>query len=376
MSTTNSIRSPSTSLPADDVAVTVLEELQIVKSASGQSHPHRKHLPEPSQQRLKASLREHPLDINASRTIGVPQELGARSEEPETLFYLAYGSNLCAETFQGKRGIRPLSAINVVVPQLVMTFDLAGLPYAEPCFANTKYRHISDPSATSVSEKTPLLFTPTSEHNKHKFHNPQWPRGLVGVVYEVTLADFAHILATEGGGASYQDVLINCHPLPRDTQHVPEKPTTAAFKAHTLYSPVYPPGEAPPGVPGRFSRPDPNYAQPSARYLKLINDGADEHSFPPDYKAYLEELAPYTITSQKQRLGGFIFRMTWLPLITAIFGLNALFADDKGQAPKWLALITGAVFRGVWISYDKFFYGMFGDGERTQERGGDEEKVG
>ena len=29
--------------------------------------------------------------------------------------------------------------------------------------------------------------------------------------------------------------------------------------------------------------------------------------------------------------------------------------------------ITGAVFRGVWISYDGFFRGLFGDGERTIE---------
>jgi len=27
----------------------------------------------------------------------------------------------------------------------------------------------------------------------------------------------------------------------------------------------------------------------------------------------------------------------------------------------------GAMFRGVWISYDGFFKGVFGDGERTQD---------
>ena len=373
MSTLSSVLPSSSLLPTSDTAFTALEELQTVQSSSENTLPCRNILPEPSKQRLDASIRDRPFDINALKIDGLPHEVGATDEEPETVLYLAYGSNLCTETFKGRRGIRPLSAINVVVPELSMTFDLAGIPYTEPCFANTKYRHSADTSTSSMSEKTPLLPTKSS---KRKYHNPQWPRGMVGVVYQVTLADFAHIIATEGGGSSYQDVLVDCHPLPPGTQYVPEKPTTPVFKAHTLYSPVCPPGKAPPGAPGRFSRPDPDYAQPSARYLKLITDGADEHSFPPDYKAYLRELRPYTATSQRQRIGGTIFRMIWRPIITAVFGLNAFFADDKGRSPKWLTVITGAVFRGVWISYDNFFYGIFGDGERTQERGGDEEKVG
>ena len=66
--------------------------------------------------------------------------------------------------------------------------------------------------------------------------------------------------------------------------------------------------------------------------------------------------------------------MIWLPFITLAFGLNARFADKKGRAPQWLVALTGALFRGMWISYDGFFLKVFGDGERTLDE--DEDGVG
>ena len=59
--------------------------------------------------------------------------------------------------------------------------------------------------------------------------------------------------------------------------------------------------------------------------------------------------------------------MVWYPIVMAVFGLGALFQDKQGKNPKWLVRLLGAVFRGVWQSYDGFYKGVFGDGERTQE---------
>ena len=337
-------------------AALIYNKIKKVSVASKKSPPsicYKLHLPCPSLQRKGQSLREKPYHLNN----GIPQELGEGPDHPDTVLYLAYGSNLSAETFQDRRGIRPLSQVNVVVPELVMTFDLAGLPYIEPCFANTKYRHTS--KSTSSSEKSHLLTKRTP-----KYHKNRWKKGLVGVVYEVTKEDYVQIIATEGGGASYQDVLVDCYEIPSDEDIVPEFPTSHPFKAHTLYSPIFPPGETP-EKGGRFSRPDPDYAQPSARYLKLITDGADEHALPGEYKDYLHQLRPYTMTTQKQRLGAWIFSMIWLPLLSAIFGLNGIFGDENGKAPAWLVAITGAMFRGMWTGYDGFFFQLFGDGERT-----------
>ncbi|KAL8857685.1 MAG: hypothetical protein Q9178_005720 [Gyalolechia marmorata] len=278
-------------------------------------------LPPISEERLRSSLweqtppGEEPPDDDA---------LKDASSKHKTYLYLAYGSNLASSTFRGVRGIRPLAALNVVVPSLILTFDLPGLPYIEPCFANTAYKSSAQPP--SSAEKAPLL---------PRYSNPYWPKGLVGVVYEVTPTDYAHIIATEGGGASYHDVLVKCHPLPPAYSTVPAHPDTPPFKAHTLYSPL-----APTGTPserkdgGRLQRPDPEYAQPSRRYIDLIITGAAEHGLPTEYREYLSKLQPYTITTRGQQIGKFIFMMTWLPIIRAVFMLSKMFSDDKGRSPN------------------------------------------
>ena len=350
---------PSTAKGTGACSLSAIQKYKIISASFARGKDagqYQAHLPSPSERRRADSLQDAPYDLLSSQ---ICRQRGGGPDLPDTVLYLAYGSNLCAETFQGKRGIRPLSQVSVVVPELVMTFDLAGLPYVEPCFANTKYR-TTEPSPLP-SEKTSLLSAPPPEYHKNR-----WKKGLVGVVYEVTKEDFAHIIATEGGGASYQDVLVQCYEIPQNQATVPEHPTSDPFKAHTLYSPISPPGENPPPQEGgRFSRPDPDYAQPSARYLKLIHDGADEHALPEEYKTYLHQLRAYTVTTRKQEIGRAIFMMVWLPLITMVFGLNRRFADEDGRAPSWLVAVTGAVFKGMWMSYDGVFYGVFGDGERT-----------
>ena len=277
----------------------------------------------------------------------------AKEHDEKTKLYLAYGSNLCHETFQGKRGIRPLAALNVVVPSLRMTFDLPGIPYIEPCFANSATR---DPTVPSPKPE----YTVAQEYNKDK-----WKKGMVGVVYEVTLEDYAHIIATEGGGASYKDVLVTCYPLAEDAgAEVPECPQSDAFKAHTLFAPMVPPDD-PDNHSGRFSRPDPSYAQPSARYLKLITDGADEHDLPSEYKEYLHGIRPYEARGVKTRMGAFIFQSLWLPFMLMLLALMQSSADKDGNVPAWVAKLGAAIFGAIWRSYDDFFKPMFGDGERT-----------
>jgi len=292
------------------------------------------------------------------------------------LLYLAYGSNLCKETFRGKRGIRPLSQTNVQVPSLRLTFDLPGIPYGEPCFANSGRRDPENDPATkdqnrAINEKTPFL---SREQGKLRYRKDDWHKGLIGVVYEVTPEDYAHIIATEGGGASYHDIMVDCHPFSSadPSLPVPQDPISPAIKAHTLFAPATPSGENPPKDGGRFQRPDTSYAQASARYLKLITDGAAECDLPYEYQDYLKALRPYTVTSNKQRLGAYIFLGIWVPFVMMIFGLNGMFADENGRIPDWLKQLTGAIFKACWASYDGFFKPMFGDGERSIPDGGED----
>jgi hypothetical protein len=295
-------------------------------------------LPTTSQARLDASLTDAPLDVQA---LVAQHATEATPEKAKTVLYLAYGSNLCNETFRGVRGIRPLSQVNVVVPSLRLTFDLPGVPYKEPCFANTALR---SPDAQD-------------------YHKDRWHKGLVGVVYEVTLADYAHIIATEGGGSAYQDILVDCHVLPpADT--VPDSPTSKPFKAHTLFAPAQD-KDSQERTTERLVRPDPSYAQPSARYLKLITDGAAECSLPSEYQEYLHGIRPYTITSKKQEMGKNVFLAIWMPFIVFVFALARKLQDKNGRSPAWVAKLSSMVFAGMWMSYDAVFKPMFGDGERT-----------
>ena len=296
--------------------------------------------PRTTDSRLQESLTDHPIDVP------VLLENSRNTVQSDTVLYLGYGSNLSAKTFLGKRNIKPLSQVNVVVPEIALTFNLPGIPYTEPCFANSRYRK------SETDEKG------------SDYHKDHWQKGLVGVVYEVTKSDYAHIIATEGGGSGYQDVLVDCYALssnPKDK--VPSTPTGQAFKAHTLFAPVA----------TREGRPDPSYAQPSARYLKLITDGAAEHSLPYEYQDFLHQIRTYHVTTTKQMLGQFLFAMIWAPILLFIFrGAASIFIRPDGTYPPWFKAFARTTFAACWGSYDDFFKPLFGDGERTIGDEGDD----
>ncbi|KAI9674415.1 MAG: hypothetical protein M1817_001753 [Caeruleum heppii] len=323
---------------------------------------HTETLPCISEERRARSLKDSAFEVD--NFVDDVSRLSEQDQKSETVLYLAYGSNLSAETFRGKRGIEPLAQLNVVVPEITLTFDLPGIPYVEPCFANVRYRDDTTSRQTSPDpEKTPLL----PQQQQPAYNKDHWKKGLVGVVYEVTKKDYATIIATEGGGSSYQDVAVLCYPLAR-TDVVPEKPDSAPFKAHTLYAPADRTAVSPlrpSSWSRRLHRPDPGYAQASPRYMKLLTDGAEEHHLPREYKSFLCSIHAYRITQNRQRLGKYIFFGIWFPIVMTVFKARDLFSDKEGRSPKWFQRLTGAVFTGCWASYDRFFKRLFGDGERT-----------
>lgn len=350
-------------IPNDNHAIAALQRIKILDATPQIAYAKQdvvQCFPSLSLQRKTESLDETPFDLDATEKDGALHEHEGGADS-STVLYLAYGSNLCAQTFQKRRGIRPLSQTNVVVPELTMTFDLAGLPYLEPCFANTRYR-VENPSTTAVDEKSGLL---SDAREPPKYRKTRWKKGLVGVVYEVTTKDYAHIIATEGGGASYQDILVECYELSPGEDIVPAEPTSQPFKVHTLYSPPSPTGQPPPKTGGRISRPDPNYAQASQRYLNLLTTGAEEHSLPNEYKTYLYQIRPYIMTTKRQLVGRVVFLMVWVPIVSPIFALNRIFADKRGRSPAWLRAALQIVFNLSWTSYDRILKRVFGDGERT-----------
>lgn len=365
----------------DNHAIATLERIKTIDATPKSSYVSTglgRELPAPSLQRKLDSRDETPFDLEAPSNETLHELNGPT---PPTVFYLAYGSNLCYETFQGKRGIRPLAQVNVLVPELVLTFDMSGLPYLEPCFANTKYRiQKSGGSETATIDNT--SFHSSAAQSPSKYHKTRWQKGLIGVVYEVTTADYAKIIATEGGGSSYNDILVTCYELPPNSPTVPDSLDTVlnlpSLKAHTLYCPTFPRGHPALSHRGRVSRPDPNYAQASARYLNLITTGADEHALPQEYIDYLRNIRPYTLTSLRQKLGRLVFMGVWLPVIIPAFYLNRILADKRGETPWWLRMALRGVSGLSWGSYDWVFRYVFGDGERTMgmiENDDDEKKT-
>ena len=199
------------------------------------------------------------------------------SEKQTHVYYLAYGSNMygisllllilwkipqsvqltfigrAASTFLKRRGIKPLHSLAVHVPTLELVFDLAAMPYFEPRMANV--REISTPSDRS----TPLFL--------HQWDEPTTsdePRGLIGVVYYITVEDLAKVYATEGGGSSYDLVDVECWSIPKEGD-LDEKPTKVIAKVLTVKIKT-----RMRSVPG----------QASLRYLNILRKGArGESSF-------------------------------------------------------------------------------------------------
>lgn len=271
---------------------------------------------------------------------------------PETVLYLAYGSNMCAQTFLGMRKIKPLSQMNVYVPSLRLTFSLPGLAYIEPCFANVDYRDDDWENVDGHPEK-------------------KWDGCLVGVVYEVTKSDWRNIMRTEGGGASYKEIVVPCIPL-SEGKNAGELPET--FMARTLHAPRTSADKKPnPTLWERLTtgpfRPRDDYAQPSLRYLKLLRTGAKEHSLPQVYKDYLDALQPYTTTRMSQTVGKIALILAFGPFFLTMMRVGALFADESGKTPKPISTVMTMTTNMLWASYDYILKPLFGDGERTEKKG-------
>ncbi|KAL2124878.1 hypothetical protein VTJ04DRAFT_1243 [Mycothermus thermophilus] len=385
----------------DDTAVWSLKHVQILWSWASRPKPAKPKYPPissipptPASRLLEPDVAPTPFPTEPVRASDFQRD--ALAEKPKTVLYLAYGSNMAAETFLGMRGIRPLSQINVSAPSLDLTFDLPGVPYREPCFANTAMRKIPGKKPPFNPPEMPppggvLPGRPRPDDHEdgiptanNKTRDPVWTKGLYGVVYEVTPDDYARIVATEGGGASYHEILVPCFALP-PTIHVPEQQPTyppTPFLAHTLYAPRLPPDSDSQSsssstwsflpsflrrlfLPAR--RPEGTHAQPSLRYLNLLRTGAREHDLPADYRAYLDALRPYRATTRRQKLGQVFFLGFWLPPLVSVMLGARVFADDKGKSPGWLVAASTALFNLIWTSYDLVGKRLFGDGERSVE---------
>ncbi|KAF9920119.1 hypothetical protein FBU30_010099 [Linnemannia zychae] len=208
--------------------------------------------------------------LNAQSSNSTSSALPISSVADESIWYLAYGSNMNPETFTKSRGIQPLETQRVCVPGYWLSFDLGGIPFSEPCFAS-----ILKMDKTRLKEKAYAQFV----HDRCRFgqvfvwdgntSNDDWqeksyPPELQGVVYRITERDWKLIVESEGGWG--HDVSIGY-----DTIHV----ECRAYSTHeTLTARVL------------LARPSSlkSCCQPSMRYKSLITTGAQFHDLDAKYQ--------------------------------------------------------------------------------------------
>ena len=195
-------------------------------------------------------------------------------------------------------------------------------------------------------------------------------------MYELTREDYKIVIATEGGGASYLDILVPCFVIPSGVETVDPVPRSVPFLAHTLFAPPVPPsasdleaqtdGASPTTYP--VKRPhSSDYSQPSRRYLNILVAGAAEHGLPRDYQTYLQSLHPYHITTRRQLVGRWVAVNFWHRITRVLFLLGRILADERGRYPAWYALLLGWWFGACWAWYDSpVGERLLGDGERTE----------
>jgi hypothetical protein len=148
----------------------------------------------------------------------------------DLVWYLAYGSNMQSETLRGRRGIAYRRAVPVIAAGWRLVFDKPSLLGTAHSFANVV------PDATAE---------------------------VLGVAFEMTVEDLAHVEHSEGVGfGNYRSIEIAVRPI--------DATLADPRRAVTLAS----------------DRRDPD-RRPSTRYLDLVIAGATEHDLPEAWIARL-----------------------------------------------------------------------------------------
>ncbi|KAI0114670.1 hypothetical protein F4776DRAFT_325542 [Hypoxylon sp. NC0597] len=246
----------------------------------------------------------------------------------ENIWYLAYGSNLSSSKFVHDRGIVPLDTVVVSVPDFTLSMESAGVPYQEPSFASIR----------------PLN---KNAHLKEK--------GLLGTAYLVTPQQYSHIIASEGGGIAYKEVLVEIDPV--------EKPSGIKVPNEDHSCGMHMTGRTLVSVMVRQPAP-----RPSRRYMNLIIDGASESNYPTDYQNYLKALPSYEPpTRGSTRIGATLFLSIWVPIMMLMEKITKIAilwnGDEAGNAPHFVIWLVRITVMSMWWHHDHIHAPVWGRGD-------------
>ncbi|KAF2729069.1 hypothetical protein EJ04DRAFT_516215, partial [Polyplosphaeria fusca] len=254
---------------------------------------------------------------------------------PTTLWYFAYGSNMSSAKFTGSRGIVPLKSKLVRIPGWVLTMEIPGVPYAEPSFSAIRRREDSEAE--------------------------QGQPDVAGVAYLITLAQYQKVVASEGGGIAYNDVLLDGVSVEDEerTQCLGGSRGLGGLQLRTLAAAMT-----------RWPQPT-----PSGRYMTLLRDGAHEIGLPSAYQTYLADipvLDPFP--SARTRLGAKVFLAIWGPIFSALEKLTKFNLRRDGTSPLWVIFVVRNTILVMWAVHDYIFAPLFGRGDGLKATGGGDEQ--
>ncbi|KAF9097191.1 hypothetical protein BGX29_008189 [Mortierella sp. GBA35] len=274
----------------------------------------------------------------------------ATMPSPETIWYLAYGSNMEPKVFSGRRKIQPLESLVVTVPDYWLSFDIGGIPFVEPCFASIlKMDHSrlhQREYALEVHSRTQhgREFVWDESHPEHPLRS--YPPTLQGVAHKITLRDWQLVIQSEGGWG--HDVPTGYNQIQVDCVRHDSKEQLRAFVLEARPVSVK------------------THCQPSARYKNLLTSGAAYHHLDASYQQYLACIVPYECTGAKSKFARVLFTLSSSPMIL-MFMLIVLRNKGKpveqhSRPPYWAAWCFDKVNRFSALMHDYLVAPVFGSG--------------
>eukprot|EP01117_Protostelium_nocturnum_P008601 TRINITY_DN3085_c0_g5_i1.p1 TRINITY_DN3085_c0_g5~~TRINITY_DN3085_c0_g5_i1.p1 ORF type:complete len:337 (-),score=71.59 TRINITY_DN3085_c0_g5_i1:26-1036(-) len=319
--------------------------------------------------------------------------------EEGRVWYLAFGSNMNYSALTVMRQVKPRRAFAVTVPDYVLSFDIRGLAYMEPCWASIiKLKKHGEKSIDSKRgkkmveggeevEKEMSLKGREEDVDKEADRRDVWsrccpglpysgaiPPQLCGVVYDISEDDYRKIVVTEAGFAydnlscAYSTIEVDCITIKSSEMHTStvenqlEGELLCSSKSQNFSEPQKMRARTLMALP-RSTSPNlwPNY-----RYMNLIRNGAKRNNLPLSYQNHLESLCFYETLTWRKFILGFIYIVPFI-IVWMLMKLFILpWGKRMGRQPYFVAKIFDAMMRtNQWG--EAHLNGFIGSGWRTDD---------
>lgn len=108
-------------------------------------------------------------------------------------------------------------------------------------------------------------------------------------------------------------------------------------------------------------RSDQNIANLSQR---LLQEGAEEHNLPGDYREYLRSIPCFTPSSEPlSRVGSALFLSVGRRVVVRLARRVKRTIDEEGRCPEWYGTLILVVYTAMWWWHDYVFAVIFGRGD-------------